>query len=35
MADKDKYADELLSVDELDNVVGGNGDECNSDKAFF
>lgn len=29
MADKDKYADELLSDDELDNVAGGTKQEFN------
>lgn len=33
MADKDKYADELLSDDELDNVAGGTRRELRYDSA--
>ena len=35
MADMDKYADEMLSDDELDNVVGGTFEESLNDGAFF
>ena len=35
MAEKDKFADEVLSDDELDNVVGGNYDETSDDSKFL
>ena len=35
MADKDKYADEKLTDDELDKVVGGNAEEMVNDSRFL
>ena len=35
MADMDKYADEILSDEELDGVAGGNLDQCYCDRDFF
>ena len=35
MADKDKYADEKLTDDELDNVAGGTPGESANDSRFL
>ncbi|MBR4903070.1 MAG: hypothetical protein IKZ53_00180 [Selenomonadaceae bacterium] len=35
MADKDKYADEMLTDEELDKVAGGTFEECLYDGDFF
>ena len=35
MAKEDKYADEKLSDDELEQVVGGSFEQRNKDAAFF
>ena len=35
MADKDKYADEIMSDDELDKVAGGTPDELADDSRFL
>ena len=35
MADKDKYADEIMSDEELDNVAGGGTRQICGDNAFL
>ena len=35
MADKDKFADEILSAEELDNVAGGTCHEAADDSRFL
>ena len=35
MADKDKFAEEMLTDDELDKVVGGNAEEMANDSRFL
>ncbi|MBR5914589.1 MAG: hypothetical protein IKZ58_09565 [Selenomonadaceae bacterium] len=35
MADKDKYADEMLTDDELEKVAGGTYYECTDDMDFL
>ncbi len=35
MADKDKFADEMLTDDELDQVAGGNAKQCEADSRFL
>ena len=35
MADKDKYADEMMSDDELDGVAGGNVGQTVVDSDFL
>ena len=35
MADKDKYADEIMSDEELDQVAGGNVGQTVNDICFF
>ena len=35
MADKDKFADEVMSDDELDNVAGGEAIEMVYDSRFL
>ena len=35
MADKDKYADELMSDEELDGVAGGKAAQCADDSRFL
>ena len=35
MADKDKYADEIMSDDELDKVAGGTSGESADDSRFL
>ena len=35
MADKDKYADEIMSDEELDGVAGGYADESANDSRFL
>lgn len=35
MADEQKFADEILSDDQLDNVAGGYASQSNYDKSLF
>ena len=35
MANKDKFADEIMSDDELDNVTGGSAEETEDDSRFL
>ena len=35
MAEKDKFADEMLSDDELDNVAGGSVEQTSNDSRFL
>jgi len=35
MAKEDKYADEIMSDEELDQVAGGNSEEMSNDRRFL